>query len=110
MYNTIARDYNQKNAASFKSTAWFYILLIIGFFIAILPADAAYATGEMKGAIDEVTSVVQGKLGQGAASLAVIAIGASAMMGKLSWPLAVTTMIGVVILFKASYIAGEFTP
>lgn len=109
MHTIIARKYNQKNSASPINAARLFALLIIGFFIAILPADAAYASGKMEGAIETATGIVQGKLGQGAASLAVLVIGASAIMGKLSWPLAVTTMIGIVILFKAETIAGAFT-
>jgi type IV secretory pathway VirB2 component (pilin) len=108
MINTpknIAKNYNKCRLSGSTGTSCFYMLLLIACFT-LLPVYDVYAG--MESALESVYGTVTGKLGKGAASLAVIVIGASAMMGKLSWPLAVTTMIGITILFQAKDIAGAF--
>ena len=107
MHNNIAKKFNQKNTVSPINGAGVFALLLVGFLLVILPMGDAQA-GSMESAINEVTSIVQGDLGRGAATLAVLVIGASAMMGKLSFPLAITTMIGIIILFQAGTIAKAF--
>ena len=47
-----------------------------------------------------------GKLGQGIATLAIIVIGVGALMGKVSWGMAIIVGIGVGVIFGAPTIVN----
>jgi type IV secretory pathway VirB2 component (pilin) len=47
-----------------------------------------------------------GNLGRGLATLAVITLGVGALLGKVSWGMAVTVGIGIAVMFNAEAITG----
>jgi len=73
------------------------------FFTAILVLDpvSASATDAVSEVMCRVLSIVQGKLGKGIAAFAIIFIGISLFMGKVSWGLAVSTALGIGAIFGA---------
>jgi type IV secretion system protein VirB2 len=48
-----------------------------------------------------------GRVGQGIATLAIIVIGIGALMGKVSWGMAIIVGIGVAVIFGAPAIVSE---
>lgn len=75
----------------------------------LLPADALAAavtvgwnTGNPIGdVLCTVVSWFTGPIGQGIATLAIIVIGVGALMGKVSWGMAIIVGIGVAVIFGA---------
>lgn len=83
---------------------------------ALVPADAlAYypgsGTGSGGGTIGDLLCRVAGwftgRVGQGIATLAIIVIGIGALMGKVSWGMAIIVGIGVAVIFGAPIIVDE---
>ena len=82
---------------------------------------AAYAlmlvpTGAMASDSDTIGSLLcgvaawfTGRVGQGIATLAIIVIGIGALMGKVSWGMAIIVGIGVAVIFGAPVIVGELS-
>jgi type IV secretory pathway VirB2 component (pilin) len=50
---------------------------------------------------DVVGFVIYGNLGRGLATLAIIMVGIGAMLGKVSWGLAITVAVGISVIFGA---------
>jgi type IV secretory pathway VirB2 component (pilin) len=50
---------------------------------------------------DVVDFVIYGNLGRGLATLAIIMVGVGAMLGKVSWGLAITVAVGISVIFGA---------
>ncbi|MFM9889346.1 MAG: TrbC/VirB2 family protein [Rickettsiales bacterium] len=81
----------------------------------LLPAEAlAQTAGGLGGGGATIgrtlCTVVQwftGPVGQGIATLAIIVIGVGALMGKVSWGMAIIVGIGVAVIFGAPAIVGE---
>ena len=48
-----------------------------------------------------------GPVGKGIATLAIIVIGVGALMGKVSWGMAIIVGVGVAVIFGAEQIVGE---
>ena len=80
----------------------------------LIPADAMAGNlgsgNSSGGAIGDVLCTVvswfTGKLGQGIATLAIIVIGIGALMGKVSWGMAIIVGIGVGVIFGAPTIVN----
>ncbi|MCE2926149.1 MAG: TrbC/VirB2 family protein [Rickettsiales bacterium] len=53
-----------------------------------------------------VVNFMYGNLGRGLATLAVITLGVGALLGKVSWGMAVTVGIGIAVMFNAEAITG----
>jgi type IV secretion system protein VirB2 len=89
--------------------------LFAAYAAALLPVDAmataAAGTGAGGDTIGNVLcNVVEwftGKVGQGIATLAIIVIGVGALMGKVSWGMAIIVGIGVAVIFGAPAIVNE---
>ena len=71
--------------------------------LALLP-DTAYA-GAMDESICTVTSLLQGPMGTGMATLGICAVSGAAALGKASWGMALTVVAGIAILFGAGAIS-----
>jgi len=54
-----------------------------------------------------MAALAQSVYGRGLATLAIMAIGIGAMVGKVSWGMAIMVAVGVAVLFGASYLAGQ---
>jgi type IV secretory pathway VirB2 component (pilin) len=76
--------------------------------IIMLPDLAAAAGGNKIGeTVCKVVAWFTGKLGKGIATLAIIVVGIGALMGKLSWGMALVVAVGVIIVFGATTIVTE---
>jgi type IV secretory pathway VirB2 component (pilin) len=109
----------QSTRASAKTAvlapAQLYKLALISFLaIAIYTTviTAAYATfvvSPMGTVLCFIVSIIYGNLGRAIATLAIIMIGIGAMLGKASWGMAITVLVGIAIVFNASAIVFAIT-
>ncbi len=60
--------------------------------------------GDLSGTLCNVVNALQGTLGKAIATIAVIVLGVGLFLGKLSWPLAIATAIGIGLIFGATSI------
>lgn len=80
--------------------------LLMAYAATMLPSEALAATGWDTGnpigdTLCTVVSWFTGPIGQGVATLAIIVIGVGALMGKVSWGMAIIVGIGVAVIFGA---------
>jgi type IV secretory pathway VirB2 component (pilin) len=68
---------------------------------ALLPANAYAVSSPMGAVLCAVIAVIYGNLGRACATLAVIALGAGGMFGKITWGAGITVVVGIGILFGA---------
>jgi len=61
------------------------------------------------GLLCRVANWFTGTVGQGIATLAIIVIGIGALMGKVSWGMAIIVGLGVAVIFGAPTIVGELS-
>jgi len=73
-------------------------------------AWAAEGDDDISTVLCNVVTQLQGPIGKGIATIAIIVLGIGLFMGKLSWPLALATAIGIGIIFGASNIVGWLSP
>ena len=52
-----------------------------------------------------VLGIIEGDLGRGLATLAIVMLGTGACLGKVSWGLAITVAIGIGVMFNAAGVA-----
>lgn len=95
-----------------KKTAWTYALSFMALSLMVIAPDMAHASSAAGGAVigDLLCTVVDwftGPIGQGLATLAIIVIGVGALMGKVSWGMAIIVGIGVAVIFGASTLVGD---
>jgi type IV secretion system protein VirB2 len=79
----------------------------------LVPADALAAAGGAPDALSDVLcNVVEwftGPIGAGIATLAIIVIGVGALMGKVSWGMAIIVGLGVGVIFGAKEIVDALS-
>ena len=75
----------------------------------LIPADAlAQQDGEtIGGLLCTVAGWFTGPVGSGIATLAILVIGVGALMGKVSWGMAIIVGIGIAVIFGADDIVRE---
>lgn len=80
------------------------LALVVTYAVMLLPVDAM-ASGTEPTALSKVLCNVvgwfTGPLGAGIATLAIIVIGVGALMGKVSWGMAIIVGIGIGVIFGA---------
>ena len=64
--------------------------------------ETASAADVIGGVLCDVVAWFNGPIGKGIATLAIIIIGVGALMGKVSWGMAIIVGIGVAVVFGAS--------
>ncbi len=78
------------------------LLTVFALMAVCITSDAAMAQqSPMGNVICGIIGIVYGNLGRGVAVLAVIILGVGAMLGKVSWGLAMTVGIGIGVVFGA---------
>ena len=82
------------------------LCLFAAYAVMLVPADAlaGQTIGDL---LCGVAGWFTGPVGQGIATLAIIVIGIGALMGKVSWGMAIIVGIGVAVIFGAPVIVGE---
>lgn len=106
-----------KNMETLKTLVW---CLVAAYAVMLIPADALAATLTVSGGsgrntgggtigdlLCNVAYWFTGPVGSGIATLAIIVIGIGALMGKVSWGMAIIVGIGVAVIFGAPAIVNE---
>lgn len=82
------------------------LLVVLAAFVMLLP-DMAHATDTRIGnVLCTVAAWFTGNTGKGLATIAITVIGIGALLGKVSWGMAMIVGIGVAIVFGASQIVS----
>lgn len=87
------------------STAWQMTVMIMLSVIAVMMPDLAFAANDatpIGNAMCTVAGWFLGNTGQGLATLAIIVIGVGALMGKVSWGMAIIVGLGIALIFGAA--------
>lgn len=94
------------NSEIMKKMGFFFCLVAV--FTVVLPnvafADPTAANSGLTGVLCNVVNQLQGGLGKAIATIAIIVLGIGLFLGKLSWPLALITAIGIGMIFGAANI------
>ena len=79
--------------------------------VMLLPtaALAQSAPGALEDVLCDVVSWFTGRVGAGIATLAIIVIGIGALMGKVSWGMAIIVGLGVGVIFGAPTIVSALS-
>lgn len=86
----------------------FSLCLALCLMILVMPDIAAAAGGEtIARVLCNVVKWFTGSVGKGIATLAIIIIGVGALMGKVSWGMAIIVGIGVAVIFGAANIVED---
>lgn len=90
------------------STAWQMSLIIMLSAIVVMMPDLALAGSNtpVGNAMCTVANWFTGNTGQGLATLAIVVIGVGALMGKVSWGMAIIVGLGVALIFGAAAMVG----
>lgn len=100
-----------KNAAEKVSTAWQLCFAFLLSAVVLMMPDLSFATNTPMG---DVLCLVRdwftGNTGKGLATIAIIIIGIGALLGKVSWGMAMIVGIGVAIVFGAAGIVDALDP
>lgn len=91
------------------ATAWQTSLLVMLCAVVVMLPDLAFATTATAGAdtvignmLCTVVTWFTGSAGKGLATLAIIVIGVGALMGKVSWGMAIIVGLGIALIFGAA--------
>ena len=86
------------------ATAWQTSLLVMLCAVVVMLPDLAFASSDtvVGNMLCTVVTWFTGNAGKGLATLAIIVIGIGALMGKVSWGMAIIVGIGVAIVFGAA--------
>jgi type IV secretory pathway VirB2 component (pilin) len=86
---------------------WALCLCVVMIYAVFLIPSPAYAGNTIGDVLCEVANWFNGPIGQGIATLAIIVVGVGALMGKVSWGMAIIVGIGVAVIFGAPSIVDE---
>ena len=97
-----------QSAQSTLDMCWHLLALVaVAVGASVLP-DAAFATAGDSNAIEQVfcnvVLILTGTTGKAIATVAVIAVGVGALLGKISWGMALIVALGVALIFGAASI------
>ena len=95
--------------SSIMNRPWaFSLCLVAALGVLIMPDMAAAAGGQtIADVLCKVVGWFTGNVGKGIATLAIIIIGVGALMGKVSWGMAIIVGVGVAVIFGASQIVDD---
>ncbi|HEU5047437.1 MAG TPA: TrbC/VirB2 family protein [Rickettsiales bacterium] len=98
-----------KSAQGMIDLCWnLTLLMAVGICFSMFP-DAAHAT--TNNAIEQVfcnvVAVLNGPTGKAIATVAIIAVGIGALLGKISWGMALIVALGVALIFGAGTIVDN---
>jgi len=93
----------------FVQKPWtFSLCLALALAYMTMPEFASAASGDtIANVLCEVVDWFTGSVGKGIATLAIIVIGVGALMGKVSWGMAIIVGIGVAVIFGAGEIVSD---
>lgn len=85
------------------------ICMFFAFVCVLMTNQEAFATNSpdaISQVLCNVVTQLQGGIGKGIATIAIIVLGIGLFLGKLSWPLAIATALGIGLIFGAAGIVG----
>jgi len=95
------------NMKTISTHAWSLSLaLLAAYAVMMIPADAFASPNSVERALCKVVGWFIGPIGTAIATLAIIIIGVGALMGKVSWGMAIIVGLGVAVIFGAPTIAN----
>lgn len=95
------------NVVEWHSKVWSLTLALFAVYVVAMVPQLAIAADDSNPIGDVLCAVVgwfNGPIGQGIATLAIIVVGVGALMGKVSWGMAIIVGVGVAVIFGASTI------
>lgn len=95
---------NLQTISTQRDTAWSAFLTLALFAAAMLSPGMAMAQTPMGEVMCDLVEWITGPTGRALATLAIIIIGVGALMGKVSWGMAIIVAIGIAIVFGAPQI------
>lgn len=96
---------NIHTISSTRDTMWSAFLTLTLFAIVMLLPDLAHASeSPLETVMCNLVDFATGPTGRALATLAIIIIGVGALMGKVSWGMAIIVALGVAIIFGAPQI------
>lgn len=95
--------------SQFMQKPWaFSLCLTLAMAFVLMPDLASAASGDtIADVLCTVVGWFTGNVGKGIATLAIIIIGVGALMGKVSWGMAIIVGIGVAVIFGASQLVDD---
>ena len=86
------------------ATAWQISLLTLLAAVVVMMPDFAFASGAtpIGNSLCNAVGFFTGKTGKALATIAILIIGIGALMGKVSWGMAIIVGVGVALLFGAA--------
>lgn len=112
MNHVIATQATSKRLTDERETAYRLSLSFLALSFFILMPDSAFAastTNPLSATICLVVGWFTQGMGQAIATLGIIVLGIGAMMGKVSWPMALTVAFGVSVMFSGAQIVYLLT-
>ena len=92
------------------------VTICVGILATMIFPDESFATTSTTGNGDSISNalcnilgLLQGTAGQAIASIGVVVLGVGIFLGKISWPLAVATALGIALIFGAGTIVTMIT-
>ena len=91
------------NVQSLYQSYWlFAVVACTTIFLLLMINDANATAGKaLEEAICGISWVIQSNVAKGIATLAIIMLGIGAMLGKVSWSMALLVAVGIAIVFNA---------
>ncbi len=90
-----------------RSTAWQFSLAMLLAVAAVIMPDFAFATNTDIGeTLCNAVDMMTGNTGQGLATIAVVVVGIGALLGKVSWGMAILVATGIAVIFGAGTIVN----
>lgn len=89
---------------------WHLTVVFAVYICAALMPDVAHAGNAIETVFCNVVSTLTGTTGAAIATVAVIAVGVGALLGKISWGMALIVAVGIALVFGASSIVTAIAP
>ena len=74
--------------------------------VTLLYAEMAHAASQIEATLCIIVVALTGGIGRAIATIAVVVLGIGLFMGKLSWPVAAATALGIGLIFGAATIVN----
>jgi type IV secretion system protein VirB2 len=102
--NLVYKDVFMKTQTKSLATAWQTSLLVMLCAVVVMLPDLAFASSDtvVGNMLCTVVTWFTGNAGKGLATLAIIVIGIGALMGKVSWGMAIIVGLGIALIFGAA--------
>ena len=91
-----------KSTSNFFTLCFFFTLVMI----ALMDASHAATYTQIEITLCKMLSLLTGTIGKGVAAFAIMFVGISLFMGKVSWGLAISTALGIGAIFGAAGIVS----